>query len=279
MKFGICNEIFKEWSWERTVAYVGSVGYKGIEIAPFTLAPSADMISAGERDRIRKTAVSAGIEIIGLHWLLASPEGMSVATGDREILDRTAAYLRSLIRLCADLGGTTMVFGSPRQRNIPALGTFEETYRRIKALFSELLPEAEKAGIVFAFEPLARTETNFINTARQAVRLIRDVAHPNLRLHLDVKAMCDEGLPLPDIIRSSGTYLHHFHANDENLRGPGTGPTDYAPIFKTLSDIGYEGYVSVEVFDFTEGPEAIARNSLTYMKNMYNTTMQSIVFD
>jgi sugar phosphate isomerase/epimerase len=68
------------------------------------------------------------------------------------------------------------------------------------------------------------------------------------------------------LIRKYGKYLRHYHANDTNFHGPGWGEVDFAPIFDALRDINYDRYVSVEVFRFEAGPEAIAQKSLEYMK-------------
>src|SRR5438067_1390575 len=114
--------------------------------------------------------------------------------------------------------------------------------------------------------PLTPAETDFMNTAAEGVALIRRLGHPFVRLHLDVKAMSAEAEPTPDVIRANAGFLHHFHANDPNRRGPGFGSTDFRPIFRALRDVNYPGWVSVEVFDYTPDPDTIARESIRYMR-------------
>jgi sugar phosphate isomerase/epimerase len=77
-----------------------------------------------------------------------------------------------------------------------------------------------------------------------------------------------ESRPLPEVIHSSAKHLHHFHANDSNLLGPGMGEIDHRPIMKALKEIDYQGYVSVEVFDYRPGAETIARQSLYYLNQI-----------
>ena len=96
--------------------------------------------------------------------------------------------------------------------------------------------------------------------------MVKAIGSPAVRTMLDVKSMCSERTPIPDLVRLAGPYAAHVHANDANRRGPGFGEVDFVPIFRALDEVGYEGYVSVEVFDYSPSPEVIARGSLRYMR-------------
>ena len=265
----MCNEFCEGWKIDDVFRLASDVGYEGVEIAPFTLADSVAEISASERERIRSAARDVGIEIIGLHWLLVKPEGLYINHPDEEIRRKTTDYFIELIRFCADLGGTCMILGSPKQRNVLEGETYDATWARTRAVLEQIVPLAEELGVVLCLEPLARSDTNFVNTAAEAIRMAEQVDSPSLKVILDVKAMSDEGRPIPDIIREAGKWAGHVHANDANLNGPGFGDIDFVPIFAALQEIGYKGWVSVEVFDFSPGPETIARKSLEYMKQCY----------
>src|SRR5690606_3026629 len=103
--------------WSRQCSYAAEIGYQGLEVAPFTLANHVDDISADRRAELRETADEAGVPVIGLHWLLVTPEGLHVTTPDEDLRRRSWDYVVALAVLCADLGGDIMIFGSPGQRS------------------------------------------------------------------------------------------------------------------------------------------------------------------
>ncbi len=87
--------------------------------------------------------------------------------------------------------------------------------------------------------------------------------------------MSDEPTPIPQIIRENADAMIHFHANDPNRRGPGMGEVDFVPIFSVLDEIDYDGWVSVEVFDYTAGIERLVVESMANMKRARSNISRS----
>jgi sugar phosphate isomerase/epimerase len=270
VKFAICNEIYQDWKLEDVFAHAAKLGYAGVEIAPFTLANSVTEISATERQRIRNLAARNNITVVGLHWLLVKPEGLYLNHPDAGIRSHTANYFVELVDCCADFGGTIMVVGSPKQRNVLAGVSQQQAWDWTTQTFRDAVKRAEDRGVTICFEPLSPAETNFINTAAEAIDFVQSFQSPAFKIILDVKAMCSETKPIPQIIRASQPHFAHFHANDRNLKGPGFGDVDFKPIAAALREAKYDGFVSVEVFKFDEGAAIIAGQSLEYLRSIFD---------
>lgn len=280
MKFAICNEMFGDRPMADVFSAVRKLGYTGIEIAPFTLDPAAEpfdvrQVPSERIVEVRAQAEEAGLEVVGLHWLLAKTEGLHLTSPDADVRRRTAEYLRALAELCADLtsassaepGGRIMVFGSPQQRNLLPGVSYEDAEAYAVEVLHAAIPACAEFGVTIALEPLGPAEGDFMLTAESAIRLIKLVGSPHCRLHLDVKAMASEQVPLSDNILACRDWLVHFHANDPNLLGPGMGDVDFEPIMAALKEIDYGGWVSVEVFKYEPSPDEIAKCSIDYMNN------------
>ena len=268
MKFGLCQELYGDRSWDEQCCAMAELGYHGVEIAPFTLAPRVTDITADRRRALRAAVEQQGLEVIGLHWLLAKTEGFHLTSRDRDVRRATSDYFVELAHCCADLGGKILVLGSPQQRNREPGATMGEALDHAEEVLRGALPTCAERGVTIAFEPLTKKETDFINTCGEACELIDRIGHPNLRLHQDVKAMLGaESDSVPATIAKYAEKTAHFHANDVNLLGPGMGDTDFVPIFEALLKSGYDGYVSVEVFDYSPGADTIARVSIDSMRS------------
>jgi sugar phosphate isomerase/epimerase len=266
MRFAMCNELYENWKFDDVCNFLRKAGYQGVEVAPFTLAPRITDVSPERRSTLRAQAAHAGIQIIGLHWLLAGTDGLYLTSPDATVRSNTAEYIVELAEAARDLGGDLMVFGSPKQRSLLPGVTREQAFDWAADLFRGVMPRVADCGVTICMEPLSAAETDFINTCGEAKNLIDAVGHRNFSLHLDVKAMHSEPTPAIELIRQYGPMAHHFHANDANRRGPGFGDVDFVPIFQALRESGYRRWVSVEVFDYKPDPETITMKSIEYMQ-------------
>jgi sugar phosphate isomerase/epimerase len=277
MKFAICNETFGERSFADTFSTIAKLGYTGVEIAPFTFAPREEpfdvrRVPAERVVETRAMAEDAGLEIIGLHWLLAKTDGCYLTSPDPTVRRRTADYLRALAEICASLGGKIMVLGSPKQRNLLPGVSHEDAEAYAVEVLHGAIRTCTELDVTIGIEPLGPADGNFLLTAESGIRLVKMVDSAHCKLHLDVKAMSSESRPIPDIIRNSAPWLVHFHANDPNLLGPGMGNVDFRPIFAALNEIEYQGWLSVEVFKYEPSPDEIARQSVEYMRRIQLAT-------
>lgn len=259
MKLCICNEIFESFPLERQFEAAEQLGFAALEIAPFTLAPSVRDIGPELRARIRTLAQLTGVEVAGIHWLLAKTEGYHVTHPDPEVRARTIAYLQDLVRFGVEIGGKIAVVGSPLQRNLQPGVSYAQAWAWMQeALVAAAMVEGAQE-FTLCIEPLAPvTHNSFLFTAAEAVQMAREIALPNVGIILDCYSAVRMELDLPATIRAAAPWLRHFHLNDHNGRAPGYGETDFRPILAALEAIDYPGYASIEVFDFSLDPIAHA---------------------
>lgn len=268
MKYSICNETYGGLSLEKTCEDIASHGYDGVEIAPYTLKPDPRDITEKEAIAYGETVRSFGLEVTGLHWLLSKPKGLHITTKDEALRRESIEFAKHTVRINAAMQGHVLVYGSPTTRNVEEGMSHDEAWSRGVEAFGVITRECEKLGGILVLEPLGHVETNFLTSAEETIKMIEEINSSACRLHLDVKAMSYEDKEIAQIIKDAAPWFEHFHANDPNLRGPGTGEVKYEPIYEALKDINYDKWISIEVFKYDPSAQAIAREGIEFLKNM-----------
>ncbi len=269
MKFSICNEMFEGWKLDDVFKYSAELGYDGVEVAHFTICDSVTEVAKSERDRLRKSAEDAGVEIVGIHWVLVSPKGLHISHPDPEIRLKTRDYLHELVDFCGDLGGRVIVFGSPQNRNTLEPLKPKEAWEFAKETFQHACEHAKDRGVTICIEPLASYMTDYINTPDDGAKLVEEINHPNFKMILDTYSMNCNKVDMAKAVDKYSQYVEHFHINDDNEQWPLSGSIDYAPVAKALKKINYDKYVSVEVFKFEPDPKTIAQESMKALKKIF----------
>jgi sugar phosphate isomerase/epimerase len=265
-KVAICQELFGAVSFEACCEKAKAFGYDGIELAPYILASDIRDLTPAAMDGVRDTAARHGLELPAMHWLLASPPGMSITSPDRIVRGNTEGFTRALVELAARAGVHVLIFGSPKQRNIDPSWPRDEAFQRGIDFLRGMARACEARSIVVGFEPLGPSVTNFGATVAEAIDIVDRVGNPAFQLHLDVKAMLSESVPLAEVIERARGRIVSFHANDANLLGPGMGDVDHVPILRALARAGYTGWISVETFRNDVGADEIAAKSIAYLR-------------
>ena len=139
---------------------------------------------------------------------------------------------------------------------VPA-AEYKQQWKTVVKHLKTLCRYAEKHRKQVCLEPLNRFETDFINTCDQALKMVRDVGSPALKLHLDTFHMNIEEKDQAEAIRKAGKKLGHFHACGSDRGTPGKDSIDWPSIIKALKKIGYKGDVVIE--SFTTDVKVIAR--------------------
>jgi len=269
MKLSLCSEVIREMSFAEQCDFAAKLGYDALEIAPFTLAEDPRDLGASDVAALRRSLSDAGIACSSLHWLMVSPEGLSVTSEDAEVHDRTVSVMRRLVELASELGAEVLVHGSPKQRHLPE-GREAEARAQARDCFAAAAEAAETAGVVYCVEPLSSAETNFVNTVEDATALIGEIGNPALRTMVDCSATRAMGLDPAEVLdRHLGSGLiAHVQVNDVNRRGPGEGSDPMGPVLSTLKRHDWRGWVAVEPFVYIPDGPACAARSIGYLRGV-----------
>lgn len=198
-------------------------------------------------------------------------------------------YITQGMELMAKIGCPVMV--GPMYSTVGrAEQTPEDEYRRqwdtVVAHLRRLAARADELGVKLAMEPLNRYETDFINTADQAVALVDDVGHPAIGILLDTYHMNIEEKDSATAIRKAGHRLLHVHACGCDRGAPGGDHIDWDSIREALKEVNYRGSLVIESFtpdvkvvakaasiwrNFEPSREDIAIKGVAFLRNHFMT--------
>jgi D-psicose/D-tagatose/L-ribulose 3-epimerase len=269
--FSLCNEVLQPLPFEAQCRYVASLGYVGLEVAPFTLCDDPQDLTIEQARAFKHIAQSHGLQITGLHWLLVKPEGLSITSTDLGIQQKTRSFIHHLCAICAAMGGQYLVHGSPKQRLIEGGQSYADALSLATQFFAQAAQSAEEFGVTYCIEPLSADQTPLINTVEQAISVVKEINHPALKTMLDTSsAGLAEAVPIADLIDQffpSG-HIAHVQLNDPNRRGPGQGDMEFGPILRALKRNNYQGAIAIEPFDYQPDGPACAAHSIGYLKGL-----------
>jgi len=177
---------------------------------------------------------------------------VTLTLGDRNLASKdeaqraaTVNYMKQVATMVHELEGTELTVVPATVGKVSPDGSPEEEWKWVVDSLKEVYELTESYGIKIGLEPLNRFETYFLNRADQAVALAKDVG-PNCGVCLDAFHMNIEEVDFMEAIRTAGDMLVDFHVADNNRMPPGMGQLNWVDIVKTLTEVGYDGAMTLE---------------------------------
>jgi D-psicose/D-tagatose/L-ribulose 3-epimerase len=195
---------------------------------------------------IRKELDAIGLECTAV--TIVPPEANPI---DPDARVRAAAVerLKKAIDTCHILGAKVMCgpYVSPVGKLVGRGRTADEWRWAVEA-FQKVAPHAQSAGVMLGLEALNRFETYFVNCMADLSRLVDEVNHPSFRLMYDTFHANIEEKDIPAAIRTAGKRIVHVHISENDRSTPGEGHVHWDESFRTLKEIGYDGWLVIEAF-------------------------------
>ncbi len=160
-----------------------------------------------------------------------------------------------------------MVFGSPKQRSTSGGLTREEATRHFVDGLAGVAPHACARGVTVLVEALPAAQADVVLTLEEAAAIVREIASPAVQTMFDVHNAIDEALPHAELVDRYFNCIRHVHVNELNGRHCGAGDYDYKPVLEVLRRRGYDGWISLEAFDFSPGADRLAAESLRHLES------------
>ena len=249
------------------LSFIKNLNCDGVEIAPSAIWNEPIESTKDERNTLKKNIKQFNLEFIGFHSLLFSKPNLKLFK-DSNLRLETKKYIFKLIDLCSDLEGTKLVYGSPKSRELCGK-KYQDCKNQSLEDFYEIAEHSKKRGTIFCLEPLSIKETDFITSLEEGGEIIKNVDHPNLKLHLDTKVLFRTKKEFKSLLFTYKDIIKHVHVGDENLMPPGTINKEHTEIGKCLRDINYKGFITLEMRRNLDNIEGSIKKSVKFIRENY----------
>lgn len=271
MKFAFSSNAFRHFSLEYAIKQIAKLRYDGIEIMcdiPHTYPPS---LSESKIAEILLDIKSKDLQISNLNaFMLTAIEDFhhpSWIELDEERRKQRIHHTIDCIKLAKKFGAKNISTepGGPldKVKKEAAMDLFIDG-------INEVLPVAKKLGVKILVEPEPGL---MLQTGDEFLDFISRVKSDNVALNFDVGHFHCVGEDIPALIKELKSYIVHFHVEDIKDRVhehliPGEGSINFKKIFSAIHDIGYNGFVTVELYPYLDDPAQAAKLALKYLKNV-----------
>ena len=242
-------------------------GIRGIEIAPTRLWPDWKDASCQGAETATVQYASQGFSVVALQAILFGKLEYKLLGTEAE-REGLVNHLRFCAELAGAFGARSLVFGAPKNRELNGLSE-DTAFELARECFAAIAPHYERLGVCLCLEANpSQYGCQFLTDSAQAARMVRAVNSPGLRLHLDTACMYLAGENLPVALRNNLDVVSHFHVSEPFLGSMDEPVIDHALVARTLRELKYAGWVSLEMRPAPEPVPALGR-AVDFLERTY----------
>jgi sugar phosphate isomerase/epimerase len=272
MKFAFSSNAFTNFSLIESIKQIAKVGYKGVEImcdVPHGYPPSLNNQKIHD---LKSTIKDNDLEVSNLNafTLFAlgdtyHPSWIEIDEGKRKA---RINHTINCIDLASQLGAKNISIepGGPilQNENLPS----EYALQLFKQGIQDVLPHAEKNKVKILIEPEPGL---LLENSKQFLDFIKSLDSKYLGLNFDIGHFYCVNEDPASLVFILQDYIEHVHMADIKDRVhyhliPGLGTIDFQSVFKSLKDIDYDGYITVELYPYRDNPLEAATTSFKYLQ-------------
>ena len=235
------------------------LGYDGVELA---LANAKEINVANIKGLVKKYGIdipmiSTGRVFSEVHLWFTHPE--------EKVRDKATQRIKDIIEIASQFKANVNI-GRVRG-DIPENRPRKEAEKRFFSAMMECSNFATTHGVQLLLEPVNRYETNFINSLEEGIEIVKKLNRENIKLMPDTFHMNIEDASIVHSLKEAGDKIEYVHFSDSNRWAPGQGHLDFSQIVTTLKEIGYDGYVTVEILP-NPNPDKAAKMAINFLRDI-----------
>ncbi|MGA2403525.1 MAG: sugar phosphate isomerase/epimerase family protein [Syntrophobacteraceae bacterium] len=278
MRLAFSTNAFVRYSVPEAIEIIAETGYSGVEILadtphlyPFSTAEAdlAEIAGSLEKNRIQAANINANTAVgyYGARFWepLFEP---SLANPEPDARKWRVEFTKRCIDMARFLSCPNVSVTSGRM--VPGVRP-EKSLALLKQSLFEIVEyaAAKHVRVGMEYEPGLLVER-----ADELEGLILEIGDENFGANLDLGHSYLAGEVPSHVALRLASRIFHIHIEDIGNRKhyhliPGEGDIDFGEIFQALSRIGYDGFVTVELYTFPENPAQAAGKAFDYLKNVF----------
>ncbi len=273
MEFAFSTNAFKKFSLKDTINTLSEIGYKGVEILCDIPHAYPKTLTDPDINEIKQLTSKLGISISNLNaftlFAIGDTHHPSWIEIDSESRKLRIEYTIDCIKLARKLG-VSNISTEPGGPVINQGLSENELLKIFEIGINEILETTMQENVTVLVEPEPGL---LIENSQQFIKFIKNFDSKYIGLNFDIgHFFCVEEDPSQVIYRLSD-YVRHVHLEDiaadrthQHLM-LGEGAIDIDSVLKSLEDIGYDGFITVELYPYQECPIHAAKQAMKFIKS------------